>query len=90
MKPRRRNAEILIEIRTFLLKSAFKNIVCKMAAILSRPQCVKLSIPIKLQGTLLPILYNWNYGMYMYQYYKAMYEMWLFPHAHIYALGNGK
>ena len=37
--------EILSEIRTFsflINENAFENIVCEMAAILSRPQCVKM------------------------------------------------
>ena len=35
-------SEISIEIHTFSFKkNAFKNVVCRMAAILSRPQCVK-------------------------------------------------
>ena len=33
-------SEILIEIHKFPFKDAFENIVCEMAAILSRPQCV--------------------------------------------------
>ena len=34
-------SEILIEIHTFLIQeNAFHNVVCKMVAILSRPQCV--------------------------------------------------
>ena len=35
-------SEILIEIYTFSLKNAFKNVVWEMAAILSRPQCVNI------------------------------------------------
>ena len=34
--------EILCEIHTFFIKeNAFENVICAMAAILSRPQCVK-------------------------------------------------
>ena len=35
----------------FIQENAFKNIICKMAAILSRPQCVKIdsSFPIHIQ-----------------------------------------
>ena len=37
-------SEILVEINTFFIQeNAFENVVWKMAAILSRPQCVKLS-----------------------------------------------
>ena len=36
-------SEILIEIfYIFIQENAFENIVCKMAGILSRPQCVKV------------------------------------------------
>ena len=34
-------SEILIEIHTFSIKNSFETVVCEMAAILSRPQCVK-------------------------------------------------
>ena len=34
-------SEMLNEMHTFSLKNPFENVVCKMAAILSRPQCVK-------------------------------------------------
>ena len=34
-------SEILIEIITFSFKNAFESVVCEMAAMLSRPQCVK-------------------------------------------------
>ena len=34
-------SEMLIEIHTFSFKNPFENVVWKMAAILSRPQCVK-------------------------------------------------
>ena len=37
-------SEILIEILTFSLKNAFESVVCEMAAILSRHQCVKLPV----------------------------------------------
>ena len=33
-------SEILSEIHTLLYTNAFENIVCELAAILSRPQCV--------------------------------------------------
>ena len=34
-------SEILFEIHIFLQVNAFEQVICKMAAILSRPQCVK-------------------------------------------------
>ena len=37
-------SEIVIEIHTFSLKNVFENIVWKMAAFLSRPQCVALNV----------------------------------------------
>ena len=39
--------KILIKIYTFSLKNAFENVVWEMAAILSRPQCVKRNMEIR-------------------------------------------
>ena len=39
--------EILIKIHTFSQENAFENVVCETAAILSRPQCVKHVLPLK-------------------------------------------
>ena len=39
--------EILIAIHTFSLKNKFENVVCEMAAILSRLQCDKLIVSIE-------------------------------------------
>ena len=56
-------SEILIEIHTFSFKKMhLKKVICEKAAILSRPQCVKLTID-TLYLTLMGELWGVSYGV---------------------------
>ena len=56
--------EILIDSKSFIQENAFESVVCVMAAILSRPQCVNTDMQDSKnhsKGVCPPGSYYWNY-----------------------------